>query len=250
MNQSYIFELNRNSKIEHASTVIKRVLNKLVGNATGGLNKDGNGLQDDSPLCLRCADLQEIKTLQKVLSQEVFSNKAKAKQPAVIGSARLQNSRPAETQMPPVPLQPSEESSQFQIGKITKTVKKGDHKQEGSQRYATQPDEFNSNDSETSLELSEYLSQISLEDLLEADFIDKGGDQVVRKSSIQAKGQDNQTKHSAMKRASRISRVQDDKISSQIGNKGPTDQFSKTSKLSIGKKQSSARPAINIMSME
>lgn len=32
LNQSYIFELNRNSKIEHASTVIKRALNKLVGN--------------------------------------------------------------------------------------------------------------------------------------------------------------------------------------------------------------------------
>lgn len=57
MNQSYIFELNRNSKIEHASTVIKRALNKLVGSAKGEANKDGSGMQDDSPLCLRCADL-------------------------------------------------------------------------------------------------------------------------------------------------------------------------------------------------
>ena len=112
------------------------------------------------------------------------------------------------------------------------------------------PDELNSNDSETSLELSEYLSQISLEDLLDTEFIDKGGDQVVRKSSMQAKGQDSHGKYSAMKRASRISRVQDDRLPSQVGNKGPTDQFSKTSKLSIGKKQSSARPAVNIMSME
>lgn len=107
-----------------------------------------------------------------------------------------------------------EESSQFQIGKITKTVKKSEHKRNefSNQRYASQIDEFNSNESETSLELSEYLSQISLEDLLEADFIDKGGDQAVRKSSIPVKNQDNQRKLSPRKRESRISRVQDDNV--------------------------------------
>lgn len=144
-----------------------------------------------------------------------------------------------------------EEPGQFQIGKITKTIKRSEHKQDGSnQRHGSQLDEYNSNESETSLELSEYLSQISLEDLLETDFIDKGGDQVLRKSSIPAKNQDNQRKHSPRKRESRISRLQDDNMAIQIGTKSPIDQFSKTSKLSIGKKQSSARPAINIIGLE
>lgn len=56
LNQSYIFELNRNSKIEHASTVVKRALNKLVGQI------DDNRA-DESLLCMNCSELQEIKTL-------------------------------------------------------------------------------------------------------------------------------------------------------------------------------------------
>lgn len=73
---------------------------------------------------------------------------------------------------------------------------------------------------------------------------------MLRKSSIPAKNQDNQRKHSPRKRESRISRLQDDSTTIQIGSKGPVDQLSKTSKLSMGKKQSSARPATNIVSLE
>lgn len=54
--------------------------------------------------------------------------------------------------------------------------------------HAEQPaEEQASNESDTSLELSEYLSQISLQDLLEADFIDKSEQKMVRKSSINNK---------------------------------------------------------------
>lgn len=50
LNQSYIFELNRNSKIEHASTVVKRALNKLIG----GTGDQDASLQDKNTLCQNC----------------------------------------------------------------------------------------------------------------------------------------------------------------------------------------------------
>jgi hypothetical protein len=58
--------------------------------SANGPNQVNHELQDEGILCQNCSGLQEIKTLQKVLNQDVFNIKANKKRPAVIGSARLQ----------------------------------------------------------------------------------------------------------------------------------------------------------------
>ena len=56
-------EMNKNGKIEQTINVIKRVMNKLVSNGSGGL------------LCDQCHEIKEVQTLQKLLKQEVFDKK-------------------------------------------------------------------------------------------------------------------------------------------------------------------------------
>ena len=100
------------------------------------------------------------------MNQDVFNVKANKKRPAVIGSARLQYNIATDSHRQnseKLDVESHRESqSQFQIGKITKTVKKDEinNDQKKAKDEAQQPavDEQNSNDSDTSLELSEYLS--------------------------------------------------------------------------------------------
>ena len=84
LHESYMHELNNNGKSEHAINVIKRIINKLVGNGRGISNAaspgeigegDENDQQQEGLLCSLCCDLKEIQALEKLMKQNVFDKK-------------------------------------------------------------------------------------------------------------------------------------------------------------------------------